>query len=188
MRHRMQAVVLFMFLFLLTACSSANLPLDIDLLRAEACDNLAQVSSIQPDREPDDISREVFIPLSARLTWISPNPNLRWSVTGSELQAREDVSIRILFRETEIPAEALNQPFEDLLYTIAPPDTIAGVTDDGTPYGCEVDPIGNRVIYRQNNGYLLEIRLIDLNDDQINITYISEWHIIALQGGVLVGE
>ncbi|MEL6405224.1 MAG: hypothetical protein AAFR81_12715 [Chloroflexota bacterium] len=188
MRHRMQVVILCLAVLLLTACSGANEPLDIDLLRAEACDNLPQVSSIPPDRAIDDTSNEVFVQLIINLMWISPNPNLRWAVAGSELQVRDDVTTRILFRETEIQEEQEGLSFEELLYTVAAPEAINGVTDDGMPYGCDVDPIGNRIIYRQNNGYMLEIILTDLNDDQIDIIYISEWQIIALQGGVLLME
>lgn len=187
MRLRSYTIILMMLLLFLSACNTGgNPPIDQDFLRTQVCDEDVQISSQRPPRDLDAPPDDIVFPLSTELSWITPNPEMAWRWAGREIQNDRDITVRITVGFTEKASP--DQAFTDALDTVAPPERVLLTTTDGMPYACDVDAIGRYIIYRESAGGIVEVRLIDIDADQIDTQYVDQWRVMALQGGVLIME
>lgn len=165
---RISSVTLILLVLFLTACQQSEAP-DLSDLGLEV-----------------DPSTLITTPISIDYSWISVNPNGRWTIVGTEMQPSGEFGTRIQFRLNNKAEQ--EQDFEEALSGITAETLDFATLENGSRYARTSNDEGIRIIYRDYPDVVVEIRIIDTIDDVVDQTYIEDWEMIALEGNLFLME
>ena len=145
----------------------------------------ANISTPLPQETPAPIVPGVVVPLNLELSYVVPDPDGLWTLSGTILQASNIFTTRIHIDVVLKPED--NTPLSDVLPTLTAGD-LEIQEADGVHYAEGTTPVSDYVMYVDKGAYVMIFTLIDAASDDIAAIYISSWRSISLEGRLVEME
>ncbi|MDQ7027605.1 MAG: hypothetical protein Q9P44_18840 [Anaerolineae bacterium] len=127
----------------------------------------------------------IVVPLGVELVYVAPDPDSRWTIVGQDLQAIDSFT-------TQIEIDTILKPEDDTPFSAMLPTLTAASLEiqenDGVQYAEGTTPITDYVLYVDKGEYVMTFTLIDAASDIVRDVYVEDWHVIGIEGELIVLE